>query len=107
MLSAFGITAVVTSPAVRCADTVAPFAVQAGVAARTEARFAEGSRPRDTTRAVREAIDASKHVVLCSHGPVLPDIFAVLGVQDPGLAPGHGVVVHRRGERVVASSLLG
>ena len=40
--------------------------------------------------------------VVCTHRPVLPHVYAALGVADPKLDPGAMLVVHHRRGQVVA-----
>jgi len=40
--------------------------------------------------------------VLCTHRPVLPWVFAVLGLEDPELEKGEMLVAHLRHGTVVA-----
>ena len=42
--------------------------------------------------------------MLCTHRPVLPDVFDALGLENPGLEPGEMLVVHLRKGDVVAAS---
>ncbi len=55
-------------------------------------------------REVAEQCDTTRRgTLLCSHRPVLPTVFAALGVPDPRLEPGEMLVVHLRKGRVVAT----
>lgn len=82
-LLAFGVRTILTSPAVRCLATVRPLAKEAGLkisrsrkisqddweVGRSDARSVIGARVRARTPAV-----------ICSHGPVLPDILTELAL---------------------------
>ncbi len=76
-LSAFGPRRIVTSDAVRCVTTVAPLAAALGrKIVRTpligQDAWEEGES--DARSVVGRRVRARKPAVLCSHGPVLPDI---------------------------------
>jgi len=43
--------------------------------------------------------------VLCTHRPVLPPVYAALGVPDPKLETGSMLVVHHRRGQVVGLEL--
>ncbi len=124
LLAAFGVEQVVTSRWERCATTVAPYAQAAGVTPEvadglTEARHDES--PARVAAIVRDALEARRDTVLCTHRPVLPTVLDVLEVQsrravadalpreNPFLAPGEVLVAHaartRRGTRVVGVEL--
>ena len=40
--------------------------------------------------------------MLCTHRPVLPDVYDALGVRDPKLDPGSMLVVHHRNGQILA-----
>ena len=46
-------------------------------------------------------LSAPESTALCSHRPVLPGLFAILGVSEEPLSPGELVVVHHRGNALV------
>nr|MBA2445696.1 NUDIX hydrolase [Nocardioidaceae bacterium] len=50
---------------------------------------------------VQDALSGQDRVALCSHRPVLPDIFKALGVDPVWLDPAGIVVIHRRDGRVL------
>ena len=91
ILAAYDVTRVVTSPSVRCLDTVLPYAVAAGKRARlksglSEEGFAEqpGRAPYHLTR----LLERGHAAVVCSHGPVLPVLLERLAeIADPGQGP--------------------
>ncbi len=94
-LAAYATTAVISSVAVRCRDTVRPFADKAGLDVRTLGWLSEeGVDPGRITRLVRGLLKSPEPTVVCSHRPVLPHLFAALGVRDPGLPPGGYLVAH-------------
>lgn len=68
---------IVTSPAVRCVATVAPLAATTGIVPKHTPAISQDAH-EDGTANVREVIGkrvrSMKTAVLCSHGPVLPEI---------------------------------
>lgn len=82
-LRAFGVERIVTSDAVRCVQTVRPLAKAAGLpisrtALITQDRWEEGRS--DARTIVGKRVRARVPAVVCSHGPVLPDILAELAL---------------------------
>lgn len=69
---------VISSPAVRCVQTVAPLAEHLGLGSGTDDALYEGST-RAAVGLVREAGDG---VVLCSHGDVIPYVLDTLERED-------------------------
>ena len=113
MLAAYGVIRVVTSPSVRCLETVLPYAVAAGVGTRlkvglSEEGFSEG--PARATHHLTQLLERGDPAVLCTHGPVLPVLIEHLaGMADSngspaevtlseiamhGLGKGEALVVH-------------
>ncbi len=81
LLTAYGITRLVTSPSVRCADTLGPYAGRRGLPlVRKEALSEEGfeSAPEKAPRAILSALRRGEPAAICSHGPVLPTLLDVL-----------------------------
>lgn len=105
-LGAYGVRRVVTSPAVRCASTVEPYADVVGTFLQVDDRLSEDTKPRDVTRAVEGIIDRKKPAVVCSHRPTLPWIFDALGIDPVDLSPGDAVVVHHRKGRVLSTERI-
>ena len=88
VLTAYGVTRVVTSPSVRCLDTVLPYAVATGLGTRLKAGLSEegfAERPERATHHLTRLLERGEAAVVCSHGPVLPVLFEQLaGIADPG-----------------------
>ena len=109
LLSAFAVDRIVTSSSARCVETVAPFADTTGWAVTTSDDLSEeGARPKRVRRLLDEAVEAAaggRGTLLCSHRPVLPAVFAALGVEDPDLDPGAFLVAHVRKKTVVATEV--
>jgi 8-oxo-dGTP pyrophosphatase MutT (NUDIX family)/phosphohistidine phosphatase SixA len=109
LLAAWAPERIVSSPWRRCLETVAPFAAAAGLDVRTKNTLSEaGARrsPARTRRHVGRLLEGGRPVVLCTHRPVLAEVFGVVrgaceptvagGVpgKDPYLAPGEVLVAH-------------
>lgn len=67
-----GITRLVTSPAVRCRQTLDPLAAHLGLPIDEAPELLEGSSAKGA-RQLLEAL-AGEDVALCSHGDVIPDV---------------------------------
>lgn len=82
-LRAFGVRKIVTSDAVRCVTTVTAFAAAEGrKLTRTPllSQDAWEAGDADVRTVVGKRVRARKPAVLCSHGPVLPDILSELAL---------------------------
>ncbi|MET0930873.1 MAG: NUDIX hydrolase [Aeromicrobium sp.] len=106
LLEAYGIQRVVSSPALRCAQTVEPFAHSISTFLEIDDRLSEDTRAALVQRSVGSLLDRKKPVVLSSHRPTLPWIFDAIGTDLTELAPGQGVVVHHRKGVVHATEKL-
>lgn len=105
-LAAYGIRRVVSSPAIRCAQTVEPFAHSISTFLEIDDRLSEDTRASQVERSLSSLLDRKKPVVLCTHRPTLPWVFDAIGVELENLAPGEGVVVHHRGGTIFATESL-
>jgi 8-oxo-dGTP pyrophosphatase MutT (NUDIX family)/phosphohistidine phosphatase SixA len=106
LLEAYGIRRVVSSPAVRCAQTVEPYAHSISTFLEIDDRLSEDTTALQVGRSVGALLDRKKPVVLCSHRPTLPWVLQAIGVDLAELAPGQGIVVHHRGGAVHATEKL-
>ncbi|GGO79710.1 NUDIX hydrolase [Nocardioides deserti] len=107
LLTAYGVASVVTSPSVRCVETVLPYAGAAGLPLREEPVLTEeDATPDGVRRLVDSLLDARSPVVLCTHRPVLPHVLAALDLPDPHLDPASALVVHHSRRSVVASEVI-
>jgi phosphohistidine phosphatase SixA/8-oxo-dGTP pyrophosphatase MutT (NUDIX family) len=81
VLTAYGIRRLVSSPSLRCTDTLRPFAAQLGAAMRTKDGLSEEGYAAEPARAVRHLerlVERGAPAALCSHGPVLPALLTTL-----------------------------
>ena len=128
LFAAYGITRLVSSPSVRCTETLRPYAASLGKPLRTKDGLSEEGHAADPARALRHLqrlLERGTPAALCSHGPVMPDlVLALLGRVDgteptavdaaallrqaagDGMAKGEALVAHLAGSgdsaRVVA-----
>ena len=102
VLRAFGPTRVLSSPARRCLDTVAPLSAALGRGPDLLTGLAEQVGDAEFATATAEVIDAAGQdsVVVCSHRPVLPRLLRALEAAGRGclpskpLAPGEFLIFH-------------
>jgi 8-oxo-(d)GTP phosphatase len=106
LLAAYDAARVVSSSAARCVQTVQPFAETTDWELERRDRLTEdGFTDAKVTTLVHELLDDPAGVVLCTHRPVLPAVWAALGVPEAKLEPGGSLVVHHRRGRVVATEV--
>ena len=79
LLLPYGPTRVLSSPYVRCVQTVEPVARKAGVEVEVAPELAEGRSLRSLMNLIDE-VDGEV-AVLCSHGDMIPAALDALGVQ--------------------------
>ena len=108
VLAAYDVRRLVTSPAVRCLETLTPYAETIDADLEHVEELTEDAATPDSVaevlaKLVHDVHASRRGAVLCTHRPVLPHVFAALGIDDPALAPGEMVVVHLRKGRVVAT----
>jgi phosphohistidine phosphatase SixA/8-oxo-dGTP pyrophosphatase MutT (NUDIX family) len=106
LLAAYGVRRVVSSPAVRCTQTVEPYARSIGMFLEIDDRLSEETRAGQVQRSVEALLDRKKPVVLCTHRPTLPWVFDAIGSDVHALAPGDALVVHHRRGTVLATEKL-
>ncbi|MDN5557923.1 MAG: NUDIX domain-containing protein [Ruaniaceae bacterium] len=123
MLSAFGITQLITSPWERCAATLRPYSQRAKTELETRPELTEHAamkNPKPVRKIVdNELMEGGVPVAICTHRPVLPAVMSQLTVRtpnrvkrqfpdgDPWLKTGEILVAHcahnrRKGAVVVA-----
>jgi 8-oxo-(d)GTP phosphatase len=121
ILAAYGVTRVVTSPSLRCLDTVLPYAVAAGQKPRLHAGLSEegfAEQPDAASHHLTRLLERGSPAVVCSHGPVLPvlldQLAAIADSGEPsaqatlaeasqhGLGKGEALVAHLVGTGVQA-----
>jgi 8-oxo-dGTP pyrophosphatase MutT (NUDIX family)/phosphohistidine phosphatase SixA len=107
-LLAFGAQKIISSPAARCVKTVAPLAASLDLKIEKTLLISQDAweaGKSDARSVIGERVRARKPAVLCSHGPVLPDIMSELALATgtlrgsylgsaSALEPGAFSVVH-------------
>ena len=106
VLDAYGIARVVTSTSARCRQTVEPYASAADVHIEASALLSEEGVSAEKTAALMvglaHELPSRGPLVVCSHRPVLPGMFAALGMRKIALEKGELAVAHIRKGKVVA-----
>lgn len=74
-LGAAGTSRLVSSPYVRCVQTLEPLAERTGATVEVDERLREGSRFEGVLDLL---VELPAHAVLCSHGDVIPDTIDAL-----------------------------
>lgn len=82
---------VLSSPAVRCRQTVDPLAGARGLAVATHPALVEGATGRPTTTLLWELAADGVDAALCSHGDVIPAALAALQADGVAVEEGHGL----------------
>jgi 8-oxo-(d)GTP phosphatase len=110
LLAAYGLTRVVSSDAVRCTDTVLPYAREHGLVVEIEPLLSEDGHtgaPERTAALIQKLLADDAPTVICSHRPVLPELLAAATeraqrvVPSQQLAPGAMHVLHHRAGAVI------
>ena len=73
-----GVTRVISSPSLRCRQTVQPLAERLGLPVESHAALAEGAYGRAALDLMRQL--AGTDAVLCSHGDVIPETIRLLEI---------------------------
>ncbi len=107
ILQAFGIEKLYSSDALRCIDTLAPYADSRKKTIQLDTLFSEegyDGKKRGSLRLLNNLLANPAASVLCTHRPVLPELLAHIERQlglsksehlDPSLPPGGFIVLHR------------
>ena len=93
LLGAYGAQDVVSSPAVRCVETVRPYAELHGMKLETDPELTEISyvhAPRAVVAWLRELIERRRGTVACTHGPLLDELISAV-LYNPGLGGCTGI----------------
>lgn len=88
LLAAYGAAELISSPAVRCTDTVRPYADLRGVELRLDSALTEISyihAPRAIVSWLRDLADRGAGAIACTHGPLLDELIAA-ALYSPGFA---------------------
>jgi 8-oxo-dGTP pyrophosphatase MutT (NUDIX family)/phosphohistidine phosphatase SixA len=104
LLHAYGVARVLTSSSTRCVQSVRPYADAQLLSVREVDALSEELYDEEAAgRLLADLMSTPGPSVLCSHRPVLPRLFALLGLTDEPLPPAGLVVCHHRRGSVVAT----
>ena len=104
VLRAYGVTRLLSSSSTRCVQTFKPYAKEQVVTLEESVELSEeGYAATRTNAMLTHLMDSPDPAALCSHRPVLPELFRLLGLQEEPLSPGELVVCHHRKGEVVAT----
>jgi 8-oxo-(d)GTP phosphatase len=104
ILHAYGVTRVLSSSSVRCTQTVDPFSREHVVPLEELEELSEEGYDEADARTLLDTLMATPlSSVLCTHRPVLPELFTLLGIEEEPLSAGEMVVVHHRKGRLVTT----
>ncbi len=104
LLHAYGVARVLSSSSTRCVQTVQPYAEAQLLTLTDEVALSEEGYDASIARVLLDGLMATPGPsVLCSHRPVLPHLFDLLGFTEEPLAPSELVVCHHRKGGVVAT----
>lgn len=98
LLAAYPLDRLVSSPALRCTQTLEPLATERGLQMETGSELMEGASGEETLGLLRELADRA---TVCTHGDVLENLFGEAGKKGSTR-----VVELRDGEPVVLEYLL-
>ena len=92
ILAAFGVSRLVSSSSLRCADTLRPYAAAAGLPLRLRDGLSEEGFAADQDRSahhLRRVLERGTATAVCTHGPVLPNLLGRLRERvDPSADDG-------------------
>jgi len=110
LLRPFGVERVLSSPYVRCVQTVEPLGAALGLGVEHEGALGEG-QGRAAAKLVRAL--AGHTVALCTHGDIVPDVLEDLVRRDgidlgpaPRCQKGSTWVLHVEGDRFTGAEYL-
>ena len=104
LLAAYDPQRLVTSPGLRCVQTMAPYvALSASDLEVAEPLSEEADDPAAAAALAADLLAGGERVALCTHRPVLPALWQALGIDPIKLDPGELLVIHRRRGEIVAT----
>ncbi|SDL78076.1 NUDIX hydrolase [Tessaracoccus oleiagri] len=111
LLEAYGVSRLVSSPAVRCTETLAPYCHYRDLDIETLELLTEEEGTRDpdgVVAATREAISGlNEPTAVCGHRPVLPAMQTGMGIKPRPMVVAEALVLHRdRKGRTVELEIL-
>lgn len=104
LLHAYGVMRVLSSSSTRCVQTLQPYATGRVLPVVPFQELSEEAYAEPATRALlAELMSMPEPTVLCSHRPVLPRLFELLGLEEEPLSPSELVVCHHHTGVLVAT----
>lgn len=104
LLAAYDVSHLASSSSTRCVETLLPYSGASGAEIEATPALSEEDATADGVRTlVRGLAERHRRSVICTHRPVLPEVFAALGLPDTRLEPGEMCVVHLRKGTVLAT----
>lgn len=101
LLSAYGVSRVVSSDTTRCVETVRPYVEATGAELELDQAFAqETAEPGLLKERVAGLLRRDEPTAICTHRPQLAPVFEAAGAALVGLMPAELVVLHHRDGRV-------
>jgi phosphohistidine phosphatase SixA len=88
MLAGSPVRRVISSPAVRCMDTVEPLAGRLGLTVKARDELLEGSPQADAFELLRQAAGRRGDAVVCCHGDLVPEVLRWMARQGAELLGG-------------------
>ena len=79
-----------SSMATRCQQTIAPVAASHGLTVEVRRELTEGARPNDLLELMREQALLDDHLILCSHGDLIPEVLNRLLREGMSIIGGRG-----------------
>jgi 8-oxo-dGTP diphosphatase len=87
VLAAYGVSRLVSSPSLRCTETLRPYAARIAAALRTKNGLSEEGYADDPARADRHLarlVERGTPAAICTHGPVIPALLdGLVALVDP------------------------
>ena len=108
-LAAFPVPRILSSPYVRCVDTMEPLAAKLGLSVERTVLLAE---EHDARAVIELMASLPDHAVLCSHGDIIPAVIDALQARgmalegDPDYRKGATWVIDRDGDEFMRASAI-
>jgi 8-oxo-dGTP diphosphatase len=103
LLAAYDVTRLVTSSSTRCVATVTPYADATGHRVESDDRLSEeDATSSGIAEVAADLLARDKRTLVCTHRPVLPQLWKALGFEERKLDPAEMVVLHHRKGKVVS-----
>jgi 8-oxo-(d)GTP phosphatase len=101
LLTAYGVTRLASSTSTRCVKTLVPYGTAAQLEIEGWSTFSEEQAELSLKavdklmrRLIDQTLESGQSLAICGHRPVLPTMFAALGIPARQLRPGACVVAH-------------